>query len=439
MHPVEIVKTVHAMRGVAPALAASSLEARNQALDNIAEGLKNHAQAIFSANRADCSNAQAVGIAPTILHRLKYDEKRLQESLDQLEELKGLEDPIGRLEMERKLDDDLVLRRVSCPIGVLGVIFEARPDALIQIGSLCLKSGNVAILKGGSEAKRTNEALFEIVHDAYVSAGLPELSLSLAQTHAEIDELLACDKDVDLLIPRGSNAFVRYIMDHTKIPVMGHAEGVCHIYVHKDADPKRAISIVVDSKTQYPAVCNAAETLLIDRAVAPELLPKIAQALAQRGARLRGTQEVVHLLKRTPDIPAVELMGDNEFHTEYGDLVMSCKIVENIEEAVQHINRWSSHHTDAIVTEDECAAQFFMRFVDSADVYHNCSTRFADGFRYGFGAEVGIATGKLQARGPVGLEGLESYKYLLEGNGNIVASYASGKRRFHFKDIKPLY
>lgn len=426
---------VRAMRESAPELAASSLEVRNDALARIAAGLREHANEIFAANAKDMAAAAEAVVAPTIQKRLRYDEKKMAESTAQLEQLQGLADPIGRVILRRELDEGLVLTRVSCPIGVIGVIFEARPDALVQVASLCIKSGNCAILKGGRETANSNRALFDVVHDAVVAAGLPADCLALAESHADVDELLGCDEDVDLLIPRGSNAFVRYIMEHTKIPVMGHSAGICHVYVDKAADQDMAVRIVVDAKTQYPAVCNAAETLLVHRDIAEEFLPKVQEALAAKGARLRGTAEVVADTSDDGVSPAVEPMGDDEFGTEYGDYVMSSKVVDGVQEAVEHINRWGSHHTDAIVTADDEAAEYFMRMVDSAGVYRNCSTRFADGFRYGFGAEVGISTGKLHARGPVGLEGLETYKYRLVGHGDVVDDYATGRKEFHFRDL----
>ena len=320
-----------------------------------------------------------------------------------------------------------MLVRQTCPIGVIGVIFEARPDALVQISTLCLKSGNCAILKGGSETMNTNKALFTIIHDAAVEAGLPELCLYQVEARSEITELLDCDQSVDLLIPRGSNAFVRYIMDNTRIPVMGHADGICHVYVDGAADIAKATRIVVDAKTQYVAVCNAAETLLIDRANAEEAVPALVGALQDAGVEVRGTDEVRALADCEP-------ATDEDWDTEYLALTISVKLVDGVDEAIEHINAHGSHHTDAIVTEDAGVADRFMQLVDSADVYWNCSTRFADGFRYGFGAEVGISTSKLHARGPVGLDGLVTYKYRLSGNGHIVADYASGVRQFHFRD-----
>ncbi|MBP5732275.1 MAG: glutamate-5-semialdehyde dehydrogenase, partial [Lachnospiraceae bacterium] len=358
----------------------------------------------------------------------------------------GLDDPVGKVTLERELDEGLVLKRVTVPIGVIGVIFEARPDALIQISSLCIKSCNCAILKGGKETARTNRILFSLVHSAAVAAGLPESCLLQVELHNEIDELLKCQGDVDLLIPRGSNKFVQYIMDNTNIPVMGHAAGICHTYLDDKADLAKSVPVIVDAKTQYPAVCNATETLLVNRKIAEKALPVVLQALTEKGVKLRGTKEVAELVSAwqaagklgNADNAAayeVEIMGEDDFATEYTDLIISLKLVDNVAEAADHINKFGSHHTDCILTEDDEAAEYFLQMVDSAGVYRNCSTRFADGFRYGFGAEVGVSTGKLHARGPVGLEGLVTYKYRLIGNGQLVGDYVSGKKQFHHRDL----
>ena len=423
----------------APVLAASSNETRNAALSAIADELVSRKDEIFAANAEDCRAAEENGIAPAVMKRLLFNEAKLSDVCKGIQQLMSLPDPIGRRLLRRELDSDLVLERVSVPIGVIGVIFEARPDAMVQISTLCLKSGNCAILKGGKETARTNRVLFSIIHDAAVSAGLPATCLLQAELHNEIDELLQCEKDVDLLIPRGSNQFVQYIMNNTKIPVMGHADGICHIYVDKDVDESMAIDVIIDAKTQYTAACNAVETILVHRDIAPVFLPKLAKALNRAGVKLRGTQEAEDLIARNSDTAAlasiVEIMGEDDFRTEYLDLIISLKVVGDIEEAIEHINRFGSHHTDSILTRDDAAADRFLQMVDSAGVYRNCSTRFADGFRYGFGAEVGISTSKLHARGPVGLEGLVTYKYLLRGNGQIVGDYASGRSSFHFKDL----
>lgn len=417
------------MRLASPLLSASSLETRNKALALIRESLNAHKEEIFEANRKDLALAEETGVPAPVKKRLKFDEAKLSDVTEELTGLMALPDPLRNITLARELDQGLTLYRVTCPIGVIGVIFEARPDALVQISSLCLKSGNCAILKGGKETTWTNRVLFSLIHQAAIDAGLPENCLLQAEQHNEIDELLECHDTVDLLIPRGSNAFVQYIMNHTNIPVLGHADGVCHIYVDKEYDKETALPLIVDAKTQYPAACNAVETVLIHRDVAKDLLPDLAKALKDAGVKLRGTEEV-------NEITPVEIIPESEsFHHEYVDLIIALKIVGGVDEAIQHINTYGSHHTDCILTQNAETAEKFMTLVDSANVYQNASTRFADGFRYGFGAEVGISTSKIHARGPVGLEGLLSYKYKLFGHGDIVGDYASGKKHFIHKDL----
>lgn len=412
-----------------PLLSASSLETRNKALALIRESLNAHKEEIFEANRKDLALAEETGVPAPVKKRLKFDEAKLSDVTEELTGLMALPDPLRNITLARELDQGLTLYRVTCPIGVIGVIFEARPDALVQISSLCLKSGNCAILKGGKETTWTNRVLFSLIHQAAIDAGLPENCLLQAEQHNEIDELLECHDTVDLLIPRGSNAFVQYIMNHTNIPVLGHADGVCHIYVDKEYDKETAIPLIVDAKTQYPAACNAVETVLIHRDVAKDFLPDLAKALKDAGVKLRGTEEV-------NEITPVEIIPESEsFHHEYVDLIIALKIVGGVDEAINHINTYGSHHTDCILTQNAETAEKFMTLVDSANVYQNASTRFADGFRYGFGAEVGISTSKIHARGPVGLEGLLSYKYKLFGHGDIVGDYASGKKHFIHKDL----
>lgn len=425
---MDIRTEVKKMKEDSPAMAALSLETRNQALAAVAAALSAQKEEIFSANREDMEAAAQAGIAPAVMKRLKFDEHKLADVLAGIEELKNLPDPLSQIQLARELDEGLTLYRTTCPIGVIGIIFEARPDALVQISSLCIKSGNCAVLKGGKETARTNKALFRLIYDAVTSCGLPKGCMLQAELHNEIDELLSCHDCVDLLIPRGSNQFVQYIMNHTKIPVMGHADGVCHIYVDESYDMEKALPILVDAKTQYTAACNAVETLLVNRKIAAGFLPAAKKALEGAGVKLRGTEEAASLL-------SCEIMGDEDFDTEYLAPTLSVKLVDSLEEAVAHINHFGSHHTDCIITENKEHALKFMQLVDSAGVYQNCSTRFADGFRYGFGAEVGISTGKIHARGPVGLEGLVTYKYQLFGNGQIVGDYASGKKQFHFKDL----
>ena len=386
---------------------------RNRALQAIGRALMEHKEEIFAANRQDLE--KGADLPAPILGRLKFDDHKLQDVVAGIEGLVGLEDPVARVLFERELDEGLVLSRVTCPIGVIGVIFESRPDALVQISSLCIKSGNGSILKGGSEALRTNKALFDIIYQAGIEAGLPEYFTALIEDRAGISEIIKCSESIDLLIPRGSNAFVKFIMDNSDIPVMGHADGICHVYVDKDADLDKAIPLIIDAKTQYVAACNAAETLLLHKDIAEEVMK-----------RLPGASETA-----VEYIPA----ASEEDFREYLDYKMTVKVVEDVREAIAHINHYGSHHTDSIVTENAAAADLFQNLVDSAGVYWNASTRFADGFRYGFGAEVGISTGKMPPRGPVGLDGLVTYKYKLKGNGHIVGDYASGKRSFHFREL----
>ena len=410
-------------------MASTDIAVRNAALEKIAESLLAGKERIFEANAKDMERAQADNISPAVIKRLKFSEAKLSDAIAGIHNLIALPDPLFQIQLKRQLDEGLTLIRETCPIGVIGVIFEARPDAMVQIASLCIKSGNCAILKGGSETRETNKLLFELIYEAALSSGLPQGCLFQAEQRDEIAELLACHESVDLLIPRGSNAFVQYIMNNTKIPVLGHADGICHIYVDKDFDLEKAIPVIIDAKTQYTAACDAVETLLVHQDALEKLMPPLQKAFEEYKISLRATSDIA-------DRYGSELATEEDFSTEYLDLIISAKTVENIDEAIWHINKYGSHHTDCIITEDNKAAEYFMRMVDSAGVYQNCSTRFADGFRYGFGAEVGISTGKIHARGPVGLEGLVTYKYKLFGNGQIVGDYASGRKSFHFKDLK---
>lgn len=411
-----------------PKMAATTIEDRNAALKAVITALLSNKEAILAANKKDLDEAKKSHVDVPVLKRLKFNEDKLNDVIRGIEDLISLPDPLGAVQMKRDLDSDLLLIRESCPIGVIGVIFEARPDAMIQISTLCIKSGNCAILKGGSETLYTNREIFQTIHQAVIDSGLPKNCIFQAEARSEISELLSCHDSVDLLIPRGSNSFVQYIMNHTKIPVMGHADGICHIYADKDLDVEKAVKIIIDSKTQYTAVCNAAETLLVHKDAAEALLPVLSKAFREKNVEVRGTAAVQQII-------SCNNATEEDFKTEYLDFIISVKIVDDLEEAIEHINRYGSHHTDCIITENAATAEKFMQYVDSAGVYQNCSTRFADGYRYGFGAEVGISTGKLHARGPVGLEGLCTYKYKLFGNGNIVADYAEGRKSFHFKDL----
>ncbi len=414
-----------AAREASFALAASPSETRSAALLAIAGALEAGKETIFAANRLDLQAAD--DLSAPVKKRLRFDEAKLADVLAGLRALAAMEDPIGREQMRTELADGLVLSRVSCPIGVIGVIFESRPDALVQIASLCLKSGNAVLLKGGREAMHTNEALFAVMEKASLEAGLPAGWAGLLTTREDVRGMLELDEDIDLIIPRGSNAFVRMIMDNTRIPVLGHSDGVCHIYLHEDCDPEMAARVVLDGKTQYPAACNAVETLLV-HAHATQALVAAGRALADAGVRIRADARAQAVLAAAA-VPC-EPADASDWRAEYLDLTISVRVVDSLDEAIAHINRYGSHHTDCILTGEEDAARRFFARVDSAGVYQNCSTRFADGYRYGFGAEVGIATGKLHARGPMGVEGPCSYKYILRGHGDTVAQLADGRRTF---------
>lgn len=425
---MNIKEEAKAVKLASPKMAGTSEEARNKALMEVVKQLKARQQEIFEANAMDLKQAEIDKVAAPIIKRLKFDETKLRDVIAGIEDLVKLEDPLFKQDMHRQLDEGLTLYRETCPIGVIGVIFEARPDALIQISSLCIKSGNCVILKGGSETMNSNRVLFNIIYEAVIKSGMPENCMLQLEARSEITDLLTCNESVDLLIPRGSNAFVQYIMNNTKIPVMGHADGICHIYVDKEADFKKAIPIIIDAKTQYVSACNSVETLLIHKDIVDEFVPKLYEALKENNVELRGTEEIVKLT-------GCNQGTEEDNRKEYLDYIVSAKVINSLDEAIEHINYFGSHHTDCIITENSETANKFMRYVDSAGVYQNCSTRFADGYRYGFGAEVGISTSKIHARGPVGLEGLVSYKYKLFGNGNVVDDYAKGKKQFHFKDL----
>jgi len=410
-------------RQAARQLAVLPTEAKNQAIEAIAQAIDAAAPEILAANAADCQAAEVEGIPKPLYNRLKLDEMKLKAAIDGVRDVGKLSDPIGTVQIHRELDEGLVLKRISCPVGVLGIIFEARPDALIQITSLAIKSGNGVILKGGKEAIRSCETLVNVIHQGLSATAVDPATVQLLTTREETLALLQLDKYIDLIIPRGSNSFVRFVQENTRIPVLGHADGICHLYIDEAANLQKAVDITVDAKTQYPAVCNAIETLLVHSAIAPTFLPLAAAALQKRNVELRGDEPT----RKIVDISAAT---EADWSTEYSDFVLSIKVVDSLEDAIDHINTYGSRHTDAIVTEDQAVADTFLAQVDSANVFHNCSTRFADGFRYGFGAEVGISTQKMPPRGPVGLEGLVTYKYKVTGNGHIVSTYVG-------KDAKP--
>jgi len=454
---MSIAEIAKAARAASLQLAAVKTKAKNDALTEIAKALKQNSTMIIAANKEDLVEAEKNNLAGPLLKRLKFDQNKIDDVCAGIESLIKLDDPVGKTLSAIELDEGLELYKVSCPIGVIGVIFESRPDALVQISTLCLKSGNAVLLKGGSEAANTNRILAKVIAEASVQrtedrgrrtedegqrtedrgqktedrrAEIPAGWIQLLETRQDVAEMLSLDEDIDLVIPRGSNQFVRYIMDNTNIPVLGHADGICHVYVDGDADLDMAVKITVDSKCEYVAVCNAAETLLVDSKIAKEFLPKVKAALEQRQVELRGCE-------KTASIIDVKPATEQDWSTEYLDLILSIKVVDSIDAAIEHINHYGSAHTDAIVTSNKDKAEKFMGLVDSANVLWNCSTRFSDGYRYGLGAEVGISTNKIHARGPVGLEGLVIYKWKLLGNGQIVADYSgSNAKKFTHRKIQ---
>lgn len=394
-------------------MADVTTEIKNNALLKIADELEKSSNEIFSANKIDLEEAKDK-ISPSVFNRLKLDENKLRDMIQGIRDVVKLPDPIGKTLLKRQLDENLILNKISCPIGVIGIIFEARPDVIAQISSLAIKSSNAVILKGGKESINTNKTILSIINNTLKSVkNFPENVLQQVFSHDDVAQMLECDKYIDLIIPRGGNKLVKFIKENTKIPVLGHADGICHIFVDSSADFEKAKKIIIDSKTQYPSACNAVETLLIhkDFAKKEELLKELENA------------EIT--LVSNPDTWAFE----------HGDKTLAYKTVKNLDDAINHINTYGSGHTDCIISENIENAEKFMQRVDSAGVYQNASTRFADGFRYGFGAEVGISTNKTHARGPVGLEGLTIYKYKLIGNGHIVKDYVEGKKHFNHKDL----
>ena len=398
-------------------IAVLSTEVKNQALLNIAKCIEYNKDKIFEANKSDLNSAKLLvekgEITQSTFNRLKLDENKMRDMIQGIKDIAALEDPIGKVLLKRELDEDLVLTKISCPIGVLGIIFEARPDVITQISALAIKSSNAVILKGGKESINTNKAIMSVIQDALnKTENFPKNVLNQVFTRDDVAEMLKQDKYIDLIIPRGGNKLVKFIKENTKIPVLGHADGICHIYVDEFADMEKAIKIIIDAKTQYPSACNSVETVLVNSKIDNS---KLKEALENAGIEIISTPE--------------------SWHKEYGEKKLSYKTVNSLEEAIEHINTFSSGHTESIITENSDRAKIFLSAVDSAGVYHNVSTRFADGFRYGFGAEVGISTNKTHARGPVGLDGLTIYKYTIHGNGQIVKDYAEGIKSFHHKDI----
>jgi glutamate-5-semialdehyde dehydrogenase len=407
--------------------AALNAETKNRALSAVAESLASARDEILTENEKDLEKAKQTGLRQALYKRLVLSESKIDSIIRSVRSVAALEDPVGRQLLARELDKDLALYRISVPIGVIGVIFESRPDALVQIASLCLKSGNAVILKGGKEALHTNRILCKLIREAAADVD-PALGESVQQVESreDIGEMLKLDHLIDLMIPRGSNELVRAIKENTKIPVLGHTDGICHMYIHERADIHMAVELTYDAKCQYPAVCNAIETLLVDEGIAATVLPRIADRLAS--VELRGDEKTRAIINAKP-------ATEEDWDSEYNDLILSIRIVQSVDDAIEHIHAHGSHHTDAIVSEDEDTAQGFLSRVDSSSVLWNASTRFADGFRYGLGAEVGISTNKVHARGPVGLEGLTTYKYKVIGSGHAVADYADGRRSFTHRDL----
>lgn len=411
-------------------LAALDINTKNKALKNISDNIDKSRDLIIKENLLDIEEAEKNGLAHPLLKRLKLDNSKIDILIKGINDLISFEDPVNKILGKTELDKDLILTKISVPIGVIGVIFESRPDALVQISTLCLKSGNCVLLKGGKEALKTNRILTKIITDSIISvSSFFENTIFLLETREDVNEILKYDKYINLIIPRGSNEFVQYIKKHSLIPVLGHADGICHVYVDKFADIEKAIRVTVDAKTQYVAVCNAAETLLVHKDIAKEFLPLLKTELDKKGVKLKGCLETKKILKDIEDAT------EEDWKTEYLDYILSIKVVDNIDEAIDHINFYGSAHTDSIISENEDNISKFTSLVDSSSVMVNASTRFADGFVYGMGAEVGISTNKIHARGPVGLDGLVIYKFILQGKGNILDDYAKGIKRFTHRKI----
>jgi len=417
-------------------LALLSGETRNAALLAIADALEGNGERILSANAKDCAAAEKLlstgEMTQALFSRLRIKESGIAEMAARVREVANLPDPLGKRLAATELDQGLILHKESCALGVIAVIFESRPDVVPQIASLALKSGNSVLLKGGAEAANSNESIVAVWRETLCRfPDVPQESIHLLQSRSDVMELLHLHSEVDLLIPRGSKEFVAFMEQNSRIPVLGHGEGICHVFVDHAADLNRAVIITLDSKVQYPAACNSIETLLVHKDIAAAFLPRVVAELKRANVEVRGCPRVLAMIPEEKLVPAIE----KDWSTEYSDLILSVKIVDTLEQGLEHIHRYGSKHTECIVTEDQSAAERFLQEVDAAGVFHNASTRFADGYRYGLGAEVGISNGKLHARGPMGIEGLTTYKYKLRGNGHIVAEYSSGLRHFKHKPL----
>jgi glutamate-5-semialdehyde dehydrogenase len=401
---------------------------RIKALNFMADYLEKNTKEILEANKEDYFRAEKKGISKALLSRLKLSKDKLNSGIQGVRKVGDLADPVNQVQIKRELSKELILERKTVPIGVLGVIFESRPDAVMQISSLAIRSGNGVILKGGSEANLTNIAIVNALRQGLYESGLDKNAICLLTSRKESMSMLNLENYINLIIPRGSNELVKFIQENTKIPVLGHADGICHLFIDNEANLEMALSVALDSKIQYPAACNAIETLLVHKDIAEVFLEKAIPLFNSKDVKLIGD-------KRSVELGIQYEATSEDWQTEYLDLILSIKIVDDLDDAITHIQKFSSKHTDGIITDNSSTAQKFMNIIDSAGVFHNCSTRFADGFRYGFGAEVGISTQTLPPRGPVGLEGLVTYKYFLKGDGNIVDDFSSGKAIFIHKDL----
>ena len=431
-----VLSLVQRARTAARALARLPCENRNEVLFACAQAIESAGPRILEANALDLEAAEPLvaggSMSPAMFSRLCVKQHGIAEMAERVREVARLADPLGRRLAATELDNGLVLYKESCPLGLIGVVFESRPDVVPQVAALALKSGNALILKGGTEAAHSNRVLVSIWRECLAAfPAVPADSIGLLESRADVKELLELEPGVDLIIPRGSRELVHFVAKHSRAPVLGHGEGICHVYVDSAADLQKALDITFDSKVQYPAACNAAETLLVHQAVSRAFLPRFASKLKAADVELRGCPRTVALLQNETIVDATE----QDWSTEYSDLILSVKIVDSIDDAIEHIHRYGSGHTEAIVTEDPEAAARFMNEVDAAGVYHNASTRFADGYRYGLGAELGISTNKLHARGPMGLEGLTTYKYKLHGDGHTVAQYVKGEKHFRHRPL----
>jgi glutamate-5-semialdehyde dehydrogenase len=434
--PADVRSIARSAREASRKLAVLSDETRRTALTAIADALDKGGAQILAANAKDCAAARKLladgRMSQALFSRLGIEESGIGEMAARVREVANLPDPLGRRLAATELDQGLVLHKESCPLGVIAVVFESRPDVVPQIASLALKSGNAVLLKGGAEAAESNEAIVEVWRQTLCQfPEVPQESIYLLQSRSDVMELLQLEGEVDLLVPRGSKEFVSFIERNSRIAVLGHGEGICHVLVDRAADLKKAVSITMDSKVQYPAACNSAETLLVNKDIAAAFLPTVVTELKKAKVEVRGCPRVLVLLPEEKLLPAVE----QDWSTEYSDLILSVKVVDSLDDGLEHIHKYGSKHTECIVTEDREAAERFLKEVDAAGVFHNASTRFADGYRYGLGAEVGISNGKLHARGPMGIEGLTTYKYKLRGEGHTVAEYSSGVRRFKHRPL----